>query len=54
VTLESVVPAEPAAAPALGSVVRVCYNGPLTNAKLARRTVLAGCIASILQLWCQN
>ena len=29
-------------AAALGSVVRVCYNGSVTNAKLTRRAALAG------------
>jgi hypothetical protein len=36
------VPAGPAAAPALGSVVRVCYNQCVDNAKVTRRAALAG------------
>ena len=33
---------EPATAAALGSVVCVCYNGSVTDAKLTRRAALAG------------
>ena len=40
-TYESVVRAGPAAAPAR-RVVRVCYNGCVTDAKITRRAVLAG------------
>jgi hypothetical protein len=42
VTLESVVPAGAGAAPAPGSVVRVCYNGCVDNAKFTRRAALTG------------
>jgi hypothetical protein len=36
------VPAGAGAAPAPGSVVRVCYNGCVDNAKITRRAALTG------------
>ena len=41
-TLSSLVRPDPRDAAALGSVVCVCYNGSVTDAKLTRRAALAG------------